>query len=182
MDAHSAIDRSKAWSDGPYGVGVELAPDILTPEQFAGPSATERLDSPEIRLMIAVLEEAVATYQRLAVAGDDDARLLRDVEGWLWADDPTWLYSFANICDVLGFVPARLRDGLAQWRAERASDGPVRHRYPFRRVAGRRNAVVAGRGPRRSSRDDGHAEGSELSSVPSRRGGRECESLQAWCS
>lgn len=142
----------------------------------------ERLDSPEIRLMIAVLEEAVATYQRLAVAGDDDARLLRDVEGWLWADEATWLYSFANICDVLGFVPARLRDGLARWRAERACDRPVRHRYPFRRVAGRRIAVVAGRGPRRSGRDEGPAVGIELSSAHSRRGGRECEAAEAWCS
>jgi len=147
MDAYFAIDRSKAPHGPAHGFGSELAPDILTPEQFATQSGAERLDRPAIRLMIAVLEEAVATYQRFAVAGDDDAPRLRDAEGWLWSDDSAWLYSFVNICEVLGFVPTHLRDGLAQWRAERASDSPIRHRYPFRRVAGRRNAVVAGRKP-----------------------------------
>jgi hypothetical protein len=31
-------------------------------------------------------------------------------------DDGDWLFSFANICDILGLSPAYIRAGLLRWK------------------------------------------------------------------
>lgn len=166
----------------PNGQWAELAPDVLTPAQFASGTAADRLDRPEVRLMIAVLEDAVATYQRYAGAGEDGARPLRDVECWLWSDDPGWLYSFVNICEVLGFAPAQLRDGLMRWREEHTGSALLRGRYPFRRVAGRRN-TIGSREERRSRPGDATEPPRELGTAGGahEEGERACEPSRAWC-
>ena len=63
--------------------------------------------------MIAVLEDAVDVYRKLA--GARDARrqqLFRDAEEWIESEDRSWIFSFQNICDVLGIESEYLRRGL----------------------------------------------------------------------
>jgi len=70
--------------------------------------------------MLAVLEEAIRTYQRYACAHDLHGATLRtQVEEWFASDDCDWLFSFVAICDALGLESSYVRAGIGRLR-ERA--------------------------------------------------------------
>src|SRR5881296_656519 len=63
--------------------------------------------------------------RRSEQAGARDPRgqaLFREAEEWIGDPDRTWLFSFENICDVLGLDADYLRRGLRAWK-ERALEG-----------------------------------------------------------
>ncbi len=75
---------------------------------------------PEIRLMLMILEDAIACYQRFLNAQNDPAlRQFRDAERWLFGSDEDWIFSFNHICSYIGVDPDYLRAGLRQWRMQR---------------------------------------------------------------
>jgi hypothetical protein len=45
--------------------------------------------------------------------------LFLEAEEWILDEDTDWLFSFANLCEMLGFEPSYLRDGLMRWKAEK---------------------------------------------------------------
>ena len=117
-------------------------PDLITPEQYRDRVCSELVDQPEVRLMLAVIESAVATYQRYAAdSRRRSRRLFEEAQSWILADDTSWPYSFENICDALRFNPEFLRRGLEQWRTEHMNDKPRVYRFAFRRVQGRRYSI-----------------------------------------
>ncbi len=117
-------------------------PDLITPEQHRDRVQMERTDQPEIRLMLAVMEDAVATYQRYASEpGRRNRRLFEEAESWINSTDTTWPYSFENICAALRFEPETLRKGLQSWRTQRDEGGRDMYRFPFRRVNGKRHSI-----------------------------------------
>ncbi len=126
-------------------------PDVMLPEQFFERYRAVSPVAAEERLMLAVLENAVGTYQKYAFARDRHGRgLFAEAARWIEADDGTWPYSFVNICHALGLEPAHLRSGLDRWRARlelRAGRGATVMRFPFRRATGSRHAIT-GRAPR----------------------------------
>ena len=90
-----------------------FVPDTMLPSQYFDRMARRTEYDGERRLMIAVLEDAVDVYRKLA--GARDARrqqLFHDAEEWIESDDRTWIFSFQNICDVLGIEAEYLRRGL----------------------------------------------------------------------
>jgi hypothetical protein len=118
-------------------------PDLITPEQHRDRIEAESTDRPEIRLMLAVMEEAVATYQRFAVDPmRRNQRLFEEAEGWIDSTDTSWPYSFENICAALKFEPDSLRRGLRAWRTERMNGRSGLYRFPFRRVNGKRHSIT----------------------------------------
>jgi hypothetical protein len=125
-----------------------VEPDTMTPSQFFDRVFTESTLVPEKRLMLAVLEDAIASFQRnfiqarRAPTGDDG-----DVEGWLASNDMTWPFSFASICQALDMEPEYLRRGLHSWRdrTELAGARGQVYRFPFRRVNDRRHSINAKR-------------------------------------
>jgi hypothetical protein len=127
-----------------------LEPDTLLPAQYFDSVGAETAFQPEKRLMLAVLEEAIATFQRHASSETQQGRrLVQDVEGWVAGAAGDWPFSFENICVALDLEPEYLRAGLARWkegecRKLRAQRQTV-YRFPFRRVNGRRHSVT---GPR----------------------------------
>jgi hypothetical protein len=114
-------------------------PDIILPGRFF-PRA---IATPETRLLLAVLEEAIGTFQRYAVATDPRSRsIFIDVEAWFNSEETTWLYSFMGICDTLGIDATYVRSGLGRWLGtqrtpSRETSQPL-YRFPFRRVNGTR--------------------------------------------
>src|SRR5438045_9477921 len=83
--------------------GVIFQPDTLLPSQFFDRVRRRSEHDGERRLMIAVLEDAVDVYRKQA--GAQDARgqqLFHEAEEWIEDADQTWLFSFQNICYVLG--------------------------------------------------------------------------------
>ena len=124
-----------------------LEPSILLPSQVFGGAAGGASLQPEKRLMLAVLEEAVATFQRHAAANTRvGIRLFADVEAWIGSDDGEWPFSFLNICHALGLEPAYLRSGLRRWR-DHLRAAPARPsiviRSPFRHITGSRTRAIA---------------------------------------
>jgi len=96
---------------------AELAPDSILPEQLADrPFGGARIQ-PEKRLQVAVLADAVLTFQRWAGVADPRARrLFAEVDAWFASDDTDGPFTFITICDSLSFDPAYIRRGLRDWR------------------------------------------------------------------
>jgi hypothetical protein len=95
---------------------VPFEVDILAAEDFDRIYRSRPL-SPERELMVAVLEEALADYQRCRKARDKKARKrFADAQSWILNTDSEWIFSFINCCEVLGIEPDYLRQGLLRWK------------------------------------------------------------------
>jgi hypothetical protein len=122
-----------------------FGPEIVLPEQFSAGASVKGSERGERRLMLAVLEEAVATFQRhVGSKSRHGERVFREAEDWIRSHDTSWPFAFENICQSLQIEPEFLRAGLEKWKADRlaASAGGARvYRFPFRRVNGRRSSI-----------------------------------------
>ena len=139
MDAPRGRARDTA-----SGGGVDLEPAMVLPAQLFGCSLDASL-VPEKRLLHAVLEEAVVTFQRYAMEqGRRGRRLFREAEEWMGSEELRWPCSFRNICDVLGLDAGYLRQGLRRWRDQQQAnpDSYTPHRHPFRRLSGSRTRAI----------------------------------------
>jgi hypothetical protein len=118
--------------------------DSLLASQYLDRIRPEPTTQPEKRLMLAVLESAVASYQRFALATSRRGRrLFGETEAWFSAHDERWLFSFEGICSGLGIDSVFLRRGLYRWReAALAAVKPGPWRTPFRRVNAKRHKVT----------------------------------------
>src|SRR5262249_2195296 len=115
-----------------------VTPEILLPVQLGGHETYRG----EKRLMLAVLEEAVATFQRhLDAKTRRGQRLFREAAEWIRSADTTQTFAFENVCRTLGLDPEYLRGGLDRSKQVHAVGGA--RVYRFRRVSGRRTSVVA---------------------------------------
>lgn len=132
-------------------VGTTLEADLIVPSQFFDRIKPEHSSQPEKRLMLAVMEDAIATFQK-SVAGETrrQRRLLKETEEWFNSRDTEWAFSFENICSALEIEPEYLRGGLRRWKsillAQRHETAAVHS--PFRRISGRRHTLSAGRSSR----------------------------------
>ena len=91
-------------------------PDTLMPEQYLETFRRKLYLEPEKKLLLAVIEDAIACFQKYLLAKDGKGRVLfLEAEEWILDEDTDWLFSFANVCEMLGFEPSYLRDGLMHW-------------------------------------------------------------------
>ena len=90
-----------------------LEPDIFLPSQFYGSTGLSRQLEGEKRLMIAVLKDAVECLEKYRGSRSSigQCQYLSAIE-WVEDTDTDWLFSFTNICDLLGFDPEYLREVL----------------------------------------------------------------------
>ena len=131
-------------ADGPS----ELVPDQILPVQFADLLQGTSERTPELRLMAAVLEDAIRTFCRYPGSRRRRGRrLFQETAEWFDSPDTSWTFAFENVCDVLGLEPGWIRGLLRRWLAKQAAtaDGPVKI-ASVRRMAGSRHAV-SGRAP-----------------------------------
>ncbi|MBI4525692.1 MAG: hypothetical protein HY695_17995 [Deltaproteobacteria bacterium] len=83
----------------------------------------------EEELMLAILEDAVACFQKyVREQGGKGKALFRDAENWILSKNSDWLFSFENICEVLGFDPKYLRQGLMRWKEKARRKGFAAHK------------------------------------------------------
>ena len=105
-------------------------PDTLLSEQFYGRSR-QRLE-PEQQLMLAVLEDAVICFQKYFGAKDERSRkLFEEAEEWISDSYSNLLFSFTNICEVLGLDPGYIQKGTAKWK-ERIEKPRLKYIYSGR--------------------------------------------------
>jgi len=122
------------------------AGDVILPEQFFAALADPRAE-PEKRLMVAVLEEAIAALLNGLGGSDERRALAREAEHWFASDDRRAPFAFATLCDVLNLDRGRVRQVLATW-IER------RRRFARSRLQagrGRHQVRESGRRPRRAA-------------------------------
>ncbi len=63
--------------------------------------------------MAAVLAVALLEYQKSVNASDAEGRRrFAEVDAWFKSEDVSWPFSFASICEALGFDPSHFRDGV----------------------------------------------------------------------
>ncbi|HXF77048.1 MAG TPA: hypothetical protein VNN13_13195 [Methylomirabilota bacterium] len=92
-------------------------PDTLLPEQYLDTFRRKLHLEPEKKLMLAVLEDAIACYQKYAVARDGKGKsLFREAEEWVEDRSGEGIFSFNSICESLGLNPDYLRRGLSEWK------------------------------------------------------------------
>lgn len=121
-----------------------LESEVILPCQFFERIRSEFSAQPEKRLMLAVVEDAIATFQKcLPGATHRQRRLLREVEEWFASADAGWPFSFQNICTALGLNADYLRSGLGRWKARQLARwrSGLTSPSPFRRFNGRRHTL-----------------------------------------
>jgi hypothetical protein len=90
-----------------------LEPDIFLPSQFYGTGGLSRQLEGEKRLMIAILKDAVECLEKYRGARTSTGRShYENAIEWVKDTDTEWLFSFTNICDLLGFDPDYMREVL----------------------------------------------------------------------
>ncbi len=150
LDIETSFDGPSAWSRGGWASdspAVAIEPEVVLPVQFAELRRNGEARPPEHRLMLAVLEDAVHTYQLGCRADGAARRPFQETERWFTSDDTAWPFSFVTICQVWGLDPDYVRAGLARWRTGRDSRAtPIR----LRRVSGSRHQVTTRRMRRRA--------------------------------
>lgn len=146
MSTFTGHDAAQAMAAAPSrGTSrPEFEPATILPVQLASSRMSDASLVPEKQLLLAVLEEAIGTFQRYVNdPGRRGRRLFREAEEWLLSDETGWPCSFCNICDVLSFDIDYLRGGLIRWRErQRAHPGAMPFRHPFRRLSGSRTRAV----------------------------------------
>ena len=94
----------------------------------------ELSSSPTNRLMLAVLEEALVTFQRgLSSDGVQQRHRSCEVDQWVASTDGDLLFSFENICSSLRIDPGYVRDGLKRLKASARLGQDVKTRRGLRR-------------------------------------------------
>ena len=102
-------------------------PDTLLPTQFFSVLRQKGFVEGEKRLMAAVLADAVECYMKQSDAPDvRGQQMFGDAEAWIFGSTTRWLFSYGNICDVLGLDPEYVRRGLRTWRSRRAQPFTLR--------------------------------------------------------
>ena len=90
-----------------------LEPDVFLPTQFYGAAGLSRKLEGEKRLMIAILKDAVECLDKYRGARNSAGRShYENALEWVQDKGTDWLFSFTNICDLLGFDPDYLRSVL----------------------------------------------------------------------
>lgn len=95
-------------------------PDVVLAPDFYAPRTG--LPDPERSLMIAVLEEASRCLLNYCTSIDRKQRqLYEEARDWFASEDYEHLYSYENVCHVLGIDPAYLRRRIFAVRDRRAA-------------------------------------------------------------
>ena len=106
MPARSVLPVSADWD--PWH--EQLSDASMLPARFFSPRASLGMGCLEAALLRAVLEDALACFQRQFVTeGRRVQRVAREAEEWFFSDDSHWPFSFVSVCAVLGLEPESVR-------------------------------------------------------------------------
>lgn len=95
-------------------------PDTLLPDQYLDTFRRKLHLQPEKKLMLAILEDAVACFQKYLFARDSKGKAqFSDTEDWVFRGTDLGIFSFDIVCETLGLEPNYVRRGLAHWKKQR---------------------------------------------------------------
>ena len=110
----------------PSGVSFLFQPDTILPLQYFEMVRRKSHREGEMRLMLAVLEDAIGCFQKYYSARDRRGKqLFHEAEEWIMEKKDDEIFSFNSICEALEINPDYLRRGLLQWKGRKVSShGP----------------------------------------------------------
>jgi hypothetical protein len=105
----SSVEGEEYAMKNDFDMGL-FAPEVILPAQMSWGARCDGNTSGVRALMIAILEDAVLCIDRgRRRRHPQTRRLAAEAETWVRSDGREWLFSFANICDVLGIDPEAVR-------------------------------------------------------------------------
>ena len=112
--------------------GKLFEPDTILPTQFYAMFRSNQYRDPERRLMVAILEDAVSClWADLRQCNPRQKKQYEEAKHWVTTDEESeWIFSFKNICEVLGMDPGYLRRGLIRPRIDSTTRGNVTPKTP----------------------------------------------------
>jgi len=95
-------------------IHLSAALNLLLPSQVFPQFPESRLPG-EKRLMLAVLQDAIAILVKHRDAADPRARQIYfETADWIRSEDTEWPFSFVNVCDAIGFSRSSVRRAIAR--------------------------------------------------------------------
>jgi len=92
-------------------------PDTLVSAQYFQNFRRKTCLEPEKRLILAMLEDAVSCFQVYVTARSGKGKkLFNEAEEWIMMKHDDWIFSFGSVCEMLGFNPEYVRQGLRRWK------------------------------------------------------------------
>ena len=140
------MPRSARPSSQRFPISVYLEPDVLSSFEFSKTHQRRDDCQPEIKLMFAVLSDAIECFQRYIDAKNRRCRkIFAEAETWILCLENQGLFSFEQICEALHLSPSYIRAGLLRWSAERAASkrSAKRIREPLRYSLRLKNARLS---------------------------------------
>ncbi|MEK7094351.1 MAG: hypothetical protein AAB903_03370 [Patescibacteria group bacterium] len=93
-----------------------MGTESVLPSQFFDNSGHGARALGERGLALAVLEDALKTYQKYVFVKDPVGRVIFDeADIWIFSRDRSWPFSFLNLCEALEINPSYVRRVLRQW-------------------------------------------------------------------
>jgi hypothetical protein len=97
--------------------------DALLPAEYFEVFYKETVFGPEKKLMLAILEDGLACFQKYIFAQSQNGRkLFEEAEDWMLEENGDRLFSFENICEVLGLDPRYLRQVALRWKERKLGE------------------------------------------------------------
>lgn len=95
-------------------------PDVIVIHEYLHVYRSNTAHTPEIRLIAAVLQDAIDCYLKYYSAKTRRGkRIFTEAAQWIFTQDDDWLFGFDNICEMLKLHPDYIRRVLGQSAQER---------------------------------------------------------------
>jgi hypothetical protein len=99
-------------------------PDVLCLDEYLHVYQGRPAETPERRLVAAVLRDAIDCYLRDCFTKNrHKKRSFREAEEWFFKGDNYGVFSLENVCGILNIDPGYIRRSLMQYEQRTASDG-----------------------------------------------------------
>jgi hypothetical protein len=122
-------------AENAYAITIENSEDALVRSQYLDTFRRSELE-PEKSLLAAILEDAVQEYRKYNGAHDPKSKSrFNEVEEWFNRRDKEWIFSFHNVCELLGLDPEYVRGRLHETPGVPAEEDKPVHPGTHKRAA-----------------------------------------------
>jgi hypothetical protein len=112
-------------------------PDTLMAAQYFQNFRRKTSLEPEKRLILAMLEDAVTSFQiYLTARSGRGKKFFNEAEEWIMMTDDDWIFSFVNVCETLGLSPEYIRQGMRRWKQKKLANSTCAERWRQKRMTG----------------------------------------------
>ena len=137
QSADSEMTKEEGGLANDERIASLFQPDTLLSLQYFENLRRKTVLEPEKSLMVAILEDAVRSYQDNLLSQDKRAKkLFADAAEWIAETGSAWIFSFESVCDALDLNPAYVRRGLLQWKEKNRSKQSLSESWEGKRLAG----------------------------------------------